>query len=1631
MLDSARFRSLLCRPHDAENAFGGPSIDMTVQTSAGQADGAGALIARLRAEHAAQHDKSNQALLLHECGVLEENHGEEPSAARDYLAAFNADPQFREPLESLVRILSRRKSVKNLGKLLDALTRAAATPEERSRAFWERASYLQTHEQNVAGAKELFEEAIGGSPEEPVLWLELELAASKVGDASARLRALEARAELATDPTWKALLFIDLAELSAASGETARAYELLGAAAALEGKARFRTQVVMEQVAAKEDNIEALSRALEGQADLIEEAIEDEKAGDATGVPRYMRQPAYAADAWLRAAVLHRRMGDGNGGAAMMERAGERLPASSVIARARLVALEADGDVEGAAALAKNELGRGVTGPGAASLWLRVAEAAIRRKDRDGALEALRNALQFDKDAIPARTLEIDQLAEGNDATGLAAAIESLADAYAAAAPKGRAFLLAAWVWGAQAGEADAARAALAKARACGVPAAVTARVSRTLAALRSDTAWYEDATKALLAAHAKRGEEGEAELSAAEVAEQPSLWFELGRSHLLRGDEAGAAEAFGHLAEVGGGAGAAAWLGRALGAYALGLSDLEEDADADDVARVKPKKERSPAAIEELAKVETDPEMARALWVVTALRSARAGDGESARKGLRDLHQALPGDVVVAVFRAELERAAGDALAAADTLAACAKESADAELGAALYLESALLLWSKGERARAVEQIEAARAVAPRAGATVLSWALRGADPDTIEGRRRAIDDGAEAGADATAVALERFGLESAAGDPAEALAALEALESSAEGDLACAAALGRLLWPSALEQRDAVERALDLLEDRGGEAMALARAERFRLARTLDQDRSLAASRASAWSAADPELYSALEWIGAAIAAEDREAEVAARRAAASHFTGSARAAIEASAAMVALLDQPLIAQGFIQGAEAPAQLMNLELALPGSDPRRRSAALHGLGDALGDEAQIDAISLAGWSDLAAGKPEEARASFQTVVEQRPADVAGWEGMRASSEALGDHVQMALAAAQLGSLCKDDARGADFWEQAGLTLLEHTDAAEDAEIAFERSFYRDARRPVAFDKLFRAVRSRNEDDRLLGIIEKRLEVSEDDQEIGKMYWERARVLRKKGDLDGALASLENVTMLEPDHVGALALLGEVCITKKMFAEAAPYLARLATIEEAPKQQRLMSGIAAVDLFENKLAQPEAALAVLTALHKAGLSTPQVRERLARVARARGAWADATAILEQLMSERDKREGRMEAARLAMTIWRDKLSAPTRALAAVNKLLDESPDDGEAIDFVLATPFDAPVKTRLLGRAKQTLLAALAQAPTDAPRVELLAKIAAFQQDPGLRQATLGAFVALGRGTAPVSDELGKLDARVAAQPQVVLDESALREIADPEDGGPIAELFVLMAETVTLALGPTLGSLGVTKKDRIEARGAPPLRVVVAEWLGAIGVTGDWDLYVGGADPRGVHAIAGEQPAIVLGSGITQPFDAAARSAVAREIFALKRGITAVRLRDQNTIASLVVAACIEAGFNVPQPPYAVFGEVNRAVKKEISRKVRKAIPEVCQRILASGQDPRAWAAAAQRSTDRMAVIAAGDVSIVLSDTLKAPRAELGNLISDSDRARRLLAFVLSPSYLELRKKLGMGVR
>jgi hypothetical protein len=57
-------------------------------------------------------------------------------------------------------------------------------------------------------------------------------------------------------------------------------------------------------------------------------------------------------------------------------------------------------------------------------------------------------------------------------------------------------------------------------------------------------------------------------------------------------------------------------------------------------------------------------------------------------------------------------------------------------------------------------------------------------------------------------------------------------------------------------------------------------------------------------------------------------------------------------------------------------------------------------------------------------------------------------------------------------------------------------------------------------------------------------------------------------------------------------------------------------------------------------------------------------------------------------------------------------------------------------------------------------------------------------------------------------------------------------------------------------------------------------------------------------------------------------------------------------------------------------------------------------------------------------------MAAIAAGDVSWVLAGDARN-RGRPPASIEGQERANRILAFVLSPTYLALRERLGMGVR
>jgi hypothetical protein len=322
-----------------------------------------------------------------------------------------------------------------------------------------------------------------------------------------------------------------------------------------------------------------------------------------------------------------------------------------------------------------------------------------------------------------------------------------------------------------------------------------------------------------------------------------------------------------------------------------------------------------------------------------------------------------------------------------------------------------------------------------------------------------------------------------------------------------------------------------------------------------------------------------------------------------------------------------------------------------------------------------------------------------------------------------------------------------------------------------------------------------------------------------------------------------------------------------------------------------------------------------------------------------------------------------------------------------------------------------------------------LADSPFDRENVERLARVSAELGLAARRQAALGVLVALGADKARVDPELWALDRNVAHLPETAIHESAFPALLDPEDHGPVRELCQLLELTFAEAVGPNLSSLGVGRRERVDARAGTPLRAEVAAWAEALGIA-EFDLYVGAGDPDAVVPVAAERPALVLGAALTSPFSPRQRQAVARALFALRRGVASLLDREPSDVRALIAATCRIAEVELPFMAAPSEADYQRRVQRELPRKVRRVLPELARRLADSGQDPALWWRAARGSLDRLATVAAGDVSWVLASSV-AERGAPPSSEEATERARRLLAFVLSDAYLELRESVGMGVR
>ncbi len=1571
-----------------------------------------AAIGWLRAELDSAESDLIRSLLLYESGALHEGKGDPVEAQRYYTEAYQTEGEFREPLERLVALAEGGQSRDKLDEWLEELGKAADTPEERARIAVEQAVLALLGQADVERASELLEQAVSIDPSEPAAWILLELVSYRLEDPSSRQRALWALVQLVQDPTWRGLLLIELSELQRASGDDQEALHSLKQAADQPSRAVFPALLALEQFARSTENTELLVSTMVRQKTALETARSDPDAADALGVPKHRRDPRYLADVCARLALAQEALGASASAELSLQQAFALVPEDLLIRCLKLLQADRAGRLDEVVALASQLAGQAPREM-ASALWQRVAQAELIRGEHQAATEAARRGLEANPASTSLRVLNIDLSAGATEPSTLAAAIEQAADRPADDDAKIRLLLLAAEAWARLAKDDTASRAALERASTLGADPLTLARVSRVLAGVSESGSWYQTATVNLLE-----------QLKDAD--ERSDLALELLRLRLLHRDMAGATQAVSLL----GSSSNNGWLGTFLEAIVLPILGVVAGPKPDEgggtaaptaLGDVEPSR-----AFERLASLADDPGVGRALRIAGAFRDHHALPADRCLPSLRQISEEDPSDVVMAVACSEAELAEGHLGSAQQILLRTAAAVEDPEFGAALALRAAWLGMRESNPSSVEQALAQAEQSLPNSGAVLARWALRLLSADDLAARRAVLECSSITNSPVR-LGLERFGLEQFFGDPELARVALSSLDCNDTDELSTG---GLLLRALTAEGRSA-DTALARLVDRVGamEPLRLAHDFAVRLQRdTVQKDPMARLELAAHWARHDSSLLARLEWLSAAICAEQTDEEILAREALVPQLEGDTQALVDLSARLLRWLTAGT-SHALVPTTSAAARLANAEMSPPGCDPRRRAVALAELSGLL-DPAVASTLDVTvGFNHLTAGDTARAEECFRRAIASDASDIAAFEGLRLVGELRHDKPVQAEACECLGDLVSDRAQAAGFWEQAATLWLDEVGDAARGDRALARAVDIDVGRTPAFDRLFRRVREANDSQQLLELISRRLGVTNDGDELVKLHWERARALRALGDREEALVALESLALLEPDHVGALALTGEIYIGLGRHQEAAQALARLCVSPDAPEKQRVMGAIAAVDLYDTKLSSPQAAFDVLEGLRRDGISNLALRERLAKIAVRVERWDVASEMLEQLMRERETPEARREAARLAIVIHRDKRGCPEDARAAIEQMLAEGITDAEAVEALLATPLKQAARHHLLSQVRDALRQRCIENPLDPRQCDRLARVAAELDDLPTREVTLGVLLALGAGNQAVEAELVSLGARVRTIPTIAVSSESLPDLADPEDTGPIAELFADFSTVFAEALGPTLGALSVTKKNRVDPRAGLPLRTEIAAWAGALGL-GDFDLYVSDNEANGVVAVPGDHHAIVIPSSFRAPLPPAARQAVVRELYALRRGTVLLRHRSAPEVAALVVACSRIGGHELKSPPYALTDEFTRLVTSALPRRLKKTLQERAWGIAELGTDPETWYHAAVCSLDRMAALAAGDVSFALA-TVSGKRGILGGTLEAKERGLRLLRFVFSARYLEIREQMGLSVR
>lgn len=1621
----------------------------------------------LHAEIRSTEAASEKAGLYFAAGALQEwPIGNVAQAVREYLAAYNADPQFSPALEALIRIFERRRSTGNLSRLYEAAVQSTLDEKRRASHLVDRAQLREDEESDGVEARLLLHQALDHAPGDLDAALALERSGRLSGDDESTLRALQARAEHSEDPTLRAHLLWELALEMERLGDVEQAIALAKESSTVPSS-RYRSLGHLERLARRTKDHPTLIGALEGQARLAVAALKGEDQGQTTGshsaqhFSNVLQTGAEAIALYREAARLRAQDEDFDGALAALDEAIALDAEHHVLHLDRLFTADQAGRLDLVHAEAQWLLEAGVTGALAAVLHHRVAEWEAKGENLEAARTALEHALREAKGSPAGTAMLEDLLLRSGDHGARINHLRALADE---ASKEGRASLLwrAAQIAAEQLkdmSQADELYAASLK--------------DADAAAIHIAREWYGAARRHGAPKSAQRAAEHLLNDASEGLGEQERVALTRELYLLLRYETMDAAAADALLARCvledahAEWALDAAWLHGALS----GRPDLLEAAHL----------QLSQNARDEDARAAHLCAAARALLVgegdedglVTSRAAPKAEVSDAAMKRasghLRSALEVSPDNPYAVALLEELLRQQGEST----EVVALLREAAGAEgtsLGAeASFLSAGAAAETAGDLALAAQTYREAAELDPAALAPLhaLRRVARKRNDTALELEALEGLSERELAPGLGALSLAEFQAETAARPEQAAELLLDVLDHERIGALA---AVHYLLLParstSSAGRKEALTRLRDhvLATDVVGQGTTqesviaqlptaptatpvgatFSRAlleedsdaaddDEVRLEQLMAQDATAMAATLRALMGLyrdghldDDALTKRADlWVALAEGTEDTEA-------AAQWLLHGLRARLVA-AGPDAADDAFLLSQELLEASpEAHETAIALEDTLSGGDdPEARVDALQArlalMPEGEFKEARAGLVAALGRAQLAAGQHEEAVQTLTQVLRETPKDYASLDALRVAAREIGAFEDVVLAcrglADALAETAHTDLRAA-LLEEAGQVLMDELDRIDEAKTCFTAALAIESR-DVSFGRMHDLLAEAGDDEGLLRLVETRIDRVDAPEQLTRLHYERARLLRSSGKRDAALLALNELLLIEPDHVGALALMVEIYASMSRFRDAVEALDSLAKAD-VPGSQRKLALVGAADFLEHKLDDVAGAVTRLEEAMRQGLCDHKLLLRTARAARRSAKPEIAARALENAADKSSGVERASVLRALAEVLERD-LAQETEARAALARALSAMPTDAKAADHLYRLTDEPDARANLVGVFEAAVRKGLKEEVVEPTLLRGLALVAQWREDENLEWHVLGILTSLQLST---GDERARFDALAGRMGQTPRGALTVRDRATlvPEQAKG-AWLGVTSGgnESLNEVTGATLSALGVGRGQLIKPKVENAARDEALRVCAVFDLTPD-DTYQGGVSPTGLRLLApkAKRTALVLGDGIKAPFSSKTRFALGRACMGHLLGEAAwfAGGHEQARSWCVALAAAVDAPIDGESPE----PEKVALLSKKLGRREKRQVLEALSTRVRTSEALERYLDATVTATLQAGLLVSGDLHEALTVALgRTPTLEA---VAQSERARSLLLFWLSDHAVEMRRTLGLSL-